>query len=406
VVITGIGSVSALGVLGGAALAAAISRGGAGLGPVRAFLPDGCASRLGGEVGDLASHLTEEEVRRVPRVGQLTLVAARLALADAGLDPGAIATLGLVLGSHLGDLRSSENFALGFLGRGPLGLSPLLFPATVMNSIGAHTAIALGVRGPMATLNQSGVAGLLAVARAASFIGGGRAQAVLAGGADELSPITYRELSRLGVTSPRASGTEGCWPFDRRANGTVLGEGATFVLLEAGDAAAARGARVYAALAGADWGNLPAPAHGVPPRRRRHPEVIRRALARAGVDRVAAVYLTGTGDPEPDACELDLVASALGGGSRPALPPLTALTPLAGAHAGLDVLSVAAGAAATIAGGWLPALPDLVEPIRPDLPLAVEPLSLEAETVLVHGFARGGTEAALILRRPDEALAA
>ena len=183
VVVTGVGSVSALGADGGAAVGEALARGVPAIGPVRAFPTDGCASRLGGEVGDIATHLQDGEARRLSRASQLAVVAARLALADASLQPGQLAEMGLVLGSHWGDFRSSETFALGFLERGILGLSPLVFPNTVMNAMAAQVSIAVGVRGPMLTLNEVDVAGELAVARGAALIASGRASAVLAGGA-------------------------------------------------------------------------------------------------------------------------------------------------------------------------------------------------------------------------------
>ena len=201
VVVTGIGSVSALGAGGGAAVGAALTRGLPAIGPVRAFPTDDYSSRLGGEVGDLTAYLQDGEARRLARASQLAVVAARLALADAGLQPGQLAAAGLVLGSDWGDFRSSESFALGFLERGTLGLSPLVFPNTVMNVMAAQVAIAVSVRGPMLTLNEVNVAGELAVARGAALITSGRASTVLAGGSDELSPILYRELSRLGAMS-------------------------------------------------------------------------------------------------------------------------------------------------------------------------------------------------------------
>jgi 3-oxoacyl-[acyl-carrier-protein] synthase II len=398
-VITGVGSVSALGAGTGAAVAEALVRGLPAIGPVRSFPTDGCRSRLGGEVDDLAAFLQDGEARRLARASQLAVVAARLALTDASLQPGQLAAVGLVLGSHWGDFRSSEDFALGFLRRGPLGLSPLVFPNTVMNAMAAQVSIGVGVRGPMLTLNEVDVAGELAVGRAAALITAGRASVVLAGGCDELSPILYRELGRLGTMSRAEPGPEGCRPFDRRANGTVLGEGATFVLLESAEAARARGARVYGELAGAAWGNLPAPAHGFPSARRRDPLTVRRALAAAGVppEEVEAAYLTGSGDPEQDACELDLVARALGRGRA----RLTALTPLVGEHAGCGALRAAAAALA-VAGAGVASLPDLAEPTRNDLRFVTR---LDegrpegpVETALVHGLARGGSHVALVLR--------
>src|SRR5262249_36685326 len=336
IVVTGIGSVSALGAGPGAGVADALSRGRSAIGPVQGFPTDGCSSRLGAEVGDLTADLPESEARRLARASQLAVVAARLAVTDASLQPDQVSGLGLVLGSHWGDFRSPEAFALGFLQRGVLGLSPLTFPNTVMNAMAAQVSIAVGIRGPMLTLNEVDVAGDLAVARGAALINAGRASAVLAGGCDEICAILYRELSRLGTMSRAEPGPEGCRPFDRQASGTVLGEGATFVVLEAADVAQARGARVYGELAGSAWGNLPAPVHGFPAPRRRDPAAIRRALAAAGVapGAIDVAYLTGTGHPNHDACELDLVAGALGTERT----HLTALTPLVGDHAGLGGL--------------------------------------------------------------------
>jgi 3-oxoacyl-[acyl-carrier-protein] synthase II len=399
IVVTGVGSVSALGAGDGAAVHAALAHGIPAIGPVQAFPVDGCASRLGGEAADLAGRLQEGEARRLARASQLALVAARLALADAGLQPGQLAAAGLVLGSHWGDFHSSVTFAQGFLERGALGLSPLVFPNTVMNAMGAQVAIAVGVRGPLLTLNEVDVAGEIAVARGAALIAEGRASVVLAGGSDELSASLYRELSRLGTVSRAEPGPEGCWPFDRRARGTVLGEGATFLILERAEAAVARGAPVIAELSGAAWGNLPSAPHGFPAPGRRDPRVIHRALEVAGVaaDGVEAVYLTGSGHPRHDACELDLVARALPTGRA----RLTALTPLVGEHAGLGALRAAAAALA-VAGSPVPALPDLAEPIRGDLRFVTNPAKSRSDgaprTALVHGLARGGGHVALVLR--------
>jgi 3-oxoacyl-(acyl-carrier-protein) synthase len=206
--------------------------------------------------------------------------------------------------------------------------------------------------------------------------------------------------------SRTAPGPEGCRPFDRRANGTVLGEGATFLVLESAESALARGVHVYGELAGAAWGNLPTPAHGFPSPRRRDPQTVRRALASAGVtpEGVEAAYLTGSGHPEHDACELDLVARALGEGRA----RLTALTPLVGEHAGLGALRAAAAALA-VAGAGVPALHDLSKPVRHDLRFVVHPESGPEgppETALVHGLARGGTHVALVLRAPGQDLRA
>jgi 3-oxoacyl-[acyl-carrier-protein] synthase II len=398
--VTGVATVSALGVGGGALVREALGAGAPRVGPIRNFPTTGCTSRLGGEVGDLAAHLDPTEARRLARVSQFAVVAARLALEDAGLAPGEVPGLGLVLGSAYGDFRSSEAFAHGYLERGPLGLSPMVFPNTVMNAMAACAAIAVAARGPMATVNEPGIAGELAVGRGASLIQAGRAPVVLAGGVDELCPILYQELARLRLFSPRRAGPEGCWPFDSRANGTVPGEGATLVVLEARGHAEARGARIYAELRGAAWGTLPARARGFAAPRYRDPAVVRRALALAGVEpaEVDAAYLSGTGDPDQDACELDVIARAF----PERCPRLTALTPAVGDHAGLGALRVAAAVAVTLRDGRLPGLPDLTNPVRGDLPFATAPVPSEPpRAVLVHGLARGGGHAALLFGPSD-----
>src|SRR3989475_9503578 len=164
----------------------------------------------------------EGEARRLSRVCQLSVAAARIALADAGLGP--CPGLGLVIGAEFGDLRSTIEFVNGYLRRGPGGLSALLFPNTVMNTMAATTAIAVAARGLSLTLNAPTVAGELAVARAVAAVRSGRVEAVLAGGVDEIDPFLAELLVEAGATSE------------------TRGEGAGFVLLEALDGAHARGA--------------------------------------------------------------------------------------------------------------------------------------------------------------------
>src|SRR5262249_8186684 len=132
--------------------------------------------------------------------------------------------------------------------------------------------------------------------------------------------------------------------------------------------------------------------------RGRDPVTIRRALAAAGVapGAIDVAYLTGTGHPEHDACELDLVAGALGTERT----RLTALTPLAGDPRGPGGLRVAAAALA-VAGSPVPALPALSEPIRPDLRFVTAAIESRPRTALVHGVARGGAHVALVLRAFD-----
>jgi 3-oxoacyl-[acyl-carrier-protein] synthase II len=366
VVITGMGSVSAAGAGGTAVVAEALERRPGAIAPLKAFDVDGCTSRLAAEVEEarFMALLDPDSVRRLSRICRMALAACRLAIDEAGLEGGP--RLGLVVGSEYGDFRSGAEFFDGFLRRGPGGLSPMVFPSTVMNSMAAVAVIALGAKATSVTLNQATVAGDLALARAVALIAGGRADAVVAGGADELFSDVYRSLARLGALSPMGGGApEGCRPYAPDHNGPVLGEGATFLVLEEREAARARGVAIHAEILGAAWGAIPAPPHTAPGGRRDARAIARRALNQAGVEAgsLARCYGSGNGDPALDEWELRLLATD---GVR---DPVS-LAPLFGQHGGLGALRVAA-AALDARAGRAPAL--------------------------VHGIARGGCRTALVV---------
>jgi 3-oxoacyl-[acyl-carrier-protein] synthase II len=202
--------------------------------------------------------------------------------------------------------------------------------------------------------------------RAAALIADGRAEAVVAGGVDDLFSDVYLNLARLGVLSPMGGGLpEGCRPYAPDHNGPVLGEGATFLVLEERDAARERGAAIHAEILGAAWGAIPVAPHTAPAGRRDKRAIPRRALDQAGVEAVslARCYGSGNGDPALDDWEQRLLAAD---GVR---DPVS-LAPLFGQHGGLGALRVAA-AALDARAGRAPAL--------------------------VHGIARGGCRTALVV---------
>jgi 3-oxoacyl-[acyl-carrier-protein] synthase II len=396
-VITGIGCVSPFGIGGHTLVTEVLRANRTAIGPITGFALEGVLPRLGAEVP--ASALPEgDETRRWGRLSTMTVTACRQAVADAGLHAAEqLAQTGLVVGSEFGDLRSTEAFGLGFLRKGPLGLSPLLFPNTVMNAMAGNTSIALGLKGPMLTLNQHGVAGEAAVTRAVALIRAGRAPAVIACGVDELFPLLHETLALLHVPSPRDRRTEACYPFDQRHNGAILGEGATAIVLESPAHAQARGAPILAEVRSACWGSQPARPHRYPVPTRLHRRVLDRVLAEAAVSPAAVeiAYLSGCGDPQRDEAELAILVATFG----PAGPLITSVTPLAGEYGSLGALRVAA-ATATVQSGELPRLDYLRQPIRGDVRFAMQPPIRPPALVLVHGLGRGGGQTALLLGRP------
>ncbi len=378
VVVTGMGTVSAAGIGGRDVVRAVLARRDSALRPLRSFDTATLPSHLAGEVDDeaLDALFDRDAARRLSRICRLTVAACRLAVEDARVDAGP--TLGLVVGTEFGDFRSSGEFATGFLKRGPSGLSPMLFPGTVMNAMSAAASIAIGVKGPAVTVNQGTVAGEVALARGAALVACGHAEAVLAGGVDELCGPVYQRLAHeLGVLSPmrrpdgRRDGVEGCRPYAPDHNGPVLGEGATFVVLEDGEVAGARGATILAELRAARWGNIPVAPYAAPVGRRDPRSVLRASLAEARLPTAAlrSCWGSGHGDPALDDWELALLRADLA--ERPDLLPPRSTAALVGQHGGVGALSAAAAS-----------------------------LDLGAGPALVHGLARGGCRVALVLASP------
>jgi 3-oxoacyl-[acyl-carrier-protein] synthase II len=397
-VITGIGCVSPFGVGGADFAAEVLSANRSAIRPIVGFSTEGLSCRLGAEVPN--AYLPEgEEARRWSRLSQMTVAACRQAVVDAGLHGvQTMGHVGLVVGTEFGDLRSTEAFGLGFLRKGPLGLSPLLFPNTVMNAMAGTTSMALGLKGPMLTLNQQGIAGEIAVVRAIGLIRAGRAPAVIACGVDELFPTLYKTLVLLHVPSPRDRGDEACRPFDQRHNGAVLGEGATALVIESPAYAQARRAPILAEVRSVGWAGLPARPNRYPALPQLRQDLLDRTLAEAAIrpDEVGAAYLSGSGDPYHDTAELALLATTFGTGG----PLITSVTHLTGEYGGLGTFRVAAAVAA-VTRGILPRLDYLQQPLRTDVRFAVQPAPQPPAVVLVHGLARGGTQVVLLIGRPQ-----
>ncbi|MBX3024721.1 hypothetical protein KF840_07410 [bacterium] len=191
-------------------------------------------------------------IGRLDRVCRLTLAAAYLAVDDAALPlPLAVPErVGLVFGTGLGCLLSDAEFYEKVVAQGAPAASPRAFAYTVSSAAAGEVSIALGIHGPNATLHMGMAAGAGALGHAADLIRLGRADVVIAGGADALDTALVEALRAMRLLKTPARSR----PFTDAVPGVWPGEGAAIAVLESADHAAARGApaiaRVLAHAAG------------------------------------------------------------------------------------------------------------------------------------------------------------
>ena len=209
--------------------------------------------RIAGQVtAELSQHLSTREMKRMDRCGQLALVAAREAWAQAGrpeVDPERFA---VVIGSAYGGLGSTLEQDRALAASGPRKVSPHTLTRLMVNGPAAWVSIDLGARGGARTPVSACASGAEAIVQAAEMIRSGAADVVIAGGVD----ASVNDLVISGFSQIRALSTypgepqRASRPFDGARDGFVLAEGAAVVVLESEEHARARGAAVLGAVAG------------------------------------------------------------------------------------------------------------------------------------------------------------
>ena len=251
IVVTGIGIISACGI-GKETFWRSCLEGQSGIGLIQSFDTSAYRSHLGAEARGFnpKDFMPPLKYRRMSRVSRLAVAASIEAIQDAALkvSPETAPSIGVVLGTGYGSTAQTDDFFVGMLKEGPEGANPSLFPDTVPNAPASQVSIYHGLQGPNTTFSHNEVSGEQAMAYAFRLLKEDRAQAVLAGGVDELSSVLFHSFAVLHALSPKDEYEEGMRPFDRKRNGRILGEGAGILVLENEDRARERGARVYGAL--------------------------------------------------------------------------------------------------------------------------------------------------------------
>lgn len=321
VVVTGLGCISPVGNTVDTTWAALLS-GQSGVGRITKFDASTFSCQIAAEVKgfDVESYMSAKEARTMDTFIHYGIAASAQAVADAGLPTGDALSeemaqrIGCVIGSGIGGLPMIEEVHSEFLNRGARRISPFFVPSTIINMISGHVSIRYGFKGPNIAIVTACTTGLHCIGQAGRMIEYGDADVVIAGGAEaSVSPLGMGGFASMRALSTRNDDPAGASrPWDKDRDGFVLGEGAGVMVLEEYEHAKARGAKIYAELAGfgmsADAGHMTAPNMDGPRR------AIVSALKNASVnpDQVNYVNAHGTSTPLGDVNESNAIKAALG----------------------------------------------------------------------------------------------
>ena len=317
VVVTGLGCISPVGNTVPEAWENLVN-GRSGVGTITRFDASAFPVQIAGEVKnfDLSAYLSPKEARRMDTFIHYGIAAGLQAFRDSGLEVTAANSdrMGVNIGSGIGGLPMIEDTHNDFLAAGHRKISPFFIPGTIINMISGHMSIMLGLRGPNIAVVTACTTGLHAIGLSARMIEYGDADVMVCGGAES----TVTPLAIGGFASAKALSTRNddpataSRPWDKDRDGFVLGEGAGVLVLEEYEHAKARGAKIYAELAGfgmsGDAYHMTAPDTDGPRRS------MVNAMKNAGVNPDQVHYLNahGTSTPLGDKNETEAVKLAVG----------------------------------------------------------------------------------------------
>ena len=321
VVVTGLGCISPVGNSVAQAWEQLLA-GKSGIDLITKFDASTFSSRIAGEVRnfDLESYISAKEARSMDTFIHYGIAAAVQAVADSGLATGEAlgeeeaTRIGCVIGSGIGGLPMIEHTHTELVNRGPRRISPFFVPASIINMTAGHVSMRFGFKGPNLAIATACTTGLHCIGQAGRMIEYGDADVMVAGGSEAtVSPLGIGGFAAMRALSTRNDDpATASRPWDKDRDGFVLGEGSGVMVLEEYEHAKARGAKIYAELAGfgmsADAGHMTAPNMDGPRR------AMLSALRNAGVNPDAVNYLNahGTSTPLGDINESNAIKAALG----------------------------------------------------------------------------------------------
>jgi 3-oxoacyl-[acyl-carrier-protein] synthase II len=225
------------------------------------FDPGIFKSHNAAEVNDFEATdwLERKRAKRLDRYGHFSVATAQMAIADSGikLETEDREQIGSTMGSALGGLQFAESQLDLYLREGIKSVDPMLALCVFGGASSCNIAIELGISGPNSTNSMSCASGTLAIGEGFRLIRDGYADVMISGGAEApLAPLCFGAFSIIRAMSTRNDDpTSASRPFDKDRDGFVMGEGSAVLVLEEYDRAIARGAKIYAEIAGFGFTN-------------------------------------------------------------------------------------------------------------------------------------------------------
>ena len=409
VVITGTGVLSPLG-LDVASFWQGLVDGVSGAGPITRFDASGYATRFACELKgfDAGVWLRKPEMRRMDPFCQYGIIAAQLALEDAGIDLERVdrERFGVITASGIGGLVSIEEAHAQLLEKGPGRIPPMFIPLMISDILPGQIAMKWGLKGVNFGTVSACASSSHAIGCAVQAIRAGQAERVLTGGAEAcITALGIGGFNALQALSTRNDEPQrASRPFDVDRDGFVMGEGAVIFLLESLEAARARGARVLAEISGLGWTadahHLTAPA----PEGEGAQRAMRLALADAGLrlEDIDHINTHGTSTPAGDVAEIQGIARVFGEhGRKIAINSTKSMTGhLLGAAGAIECLATALA----LERGVVPPTINVDNP-DPGLELPVvrgTAQRRELRHAISNTFGFGGHNASLLLSRWTE----
>ncbi|PKQ27873.1 MAG: beta-ketoacyl-[acyl-carrier-protein] synthase II [Candidatus Anoxymicrobium japonicum] len=303
VVITGIGAITPVGA-GKEGYWRGLASGTSGVTPITTFDVSEYSTRIAGEVKDFEplDFIEKKEARRMDRFCQFAVAASRMALEDAGLPTSDLGPdCGVLIATGIGGLSTLEAQHKVLLEKGPRRINPLTIPMIIPNMASAQVEIAFGARGPCTTVVTACASSANGIGDAFEIVKRGAADVMIAGGSDAcITPVSVASFGAMGALSKRNNEPEAASrPFDRERDGFVIGEAAGVVILEERRGAEARGARIYAEVAGYGMAGEAMSMTGLAPDGDGFVRAMVAAMDQAGISPDAVDYINAHGTATP-----------------------------------------------------------------------------------------------------------